>query len=92
MRSRNESDLDSIISLISGDLCIAQLSVMTTDHGRGKGFILSRRPKMNSVKSLMLKALWTTMQSTMPSILIAGKREYLNYRGWTYSHVGKYYN
>ena len=92
MRSRNKSDLDSIISLISGDLCIAQLSVMTTNYGRGKRFILSRRPKMNSVKSLILKVLWTTIQSTMPSMLMASKREYLNYRGWTYSHVGKYYN
>ena len=92
MRSRNESDLDSISSLISGDLCIAQLSMMITDRRRGKGFILSRRPEMNSVKRIVLKVPWTTMQSTMPSTLMAGKREYLNYEGWAHSHAGKHYS
>ena len=90
--TENANDLDSISSLISGALCIAQLSMTMTDRGRGKRFILSRRPEMNSVKSLVLKAPWTTTQSTMPSTLIAGKREYLDNWGITRLHARQHHH
>jgi len=68
---------DSIRSRISGDLWITQLSMTITEFGAGNWFILPTRLLMNSKKSSPLKEPSTILQSSMPSIEIAGRTEYL---------------
>ena len=69
--------LDSISSRTSGDLCILQLSMTTTEFGPGHGCMWSNRSLMNAVNRAVLKDPSTIVQSSMPVIVIAGKTEYL---------------
>lgn len=72
-----QTHLDSMSSMISGDLWMEQLSMTMTDFGAGNGCIFRRRSLMKAMNNSALKEPSMIVHSIMPSRVIAGKIEYL---------------
>jgi len=64
----------------TSDLWIDALSIIITELQPGKGFMLSRRPSMKSLKSSAVYDLLWTSRCKMLSRESAGKTEYLHGR------------
>ena len=70
----------SIMGRRTSDLWIDALSIIITELRPGKGFMLSRRPSMKSLKSSAVYDLLWTLRCKTPSSESAGKTEYLCWR------------
>ena len=70
----------SIISWTANALCIAALSITTTEFGPGYGFMLSRSPLIKLLNDLPVYGFSWMVKWMMPLSESAGRIEYLQWR------------